>query len=143
MRFIVTSNKLLENLLKLKHEVRNSPILAMLEDFLFELNANADNSKARKAGLKSAIARLKLLKSSKVVNKLRRLVFNTKYLRHLKNFFSYSSRTSNVVIIRRILLKLLKKSPQDEPAVYFLKRANSIFHNKNFTYANKTIGHSR
>lgn len=127
MQFIVTSTNLLDNLVKLKLEVQPSPVLALIEEFLFVLRGDDNISpKARKARLKSAVERLKELKSSKALRKLKSLVLNTKYLRQLKNFFSYSSRTNNVVIIRRILLKLSKKSPEEGPAIYLLSKSNSF-----------------
>jgi hypothetical protein len=145
MRVIVTSKSLVEQLQKLKFEVAATPnpILGVIEEFLKEIAADASGSKAGKVRIKKAFARLTLLKSSKLVEKVKRLVFNTKYLRHLKNFFSYSSCTNNIVIIRRILLKLLKKSPEEETAIYLHCKSNSFFNDKNFIYANTTIGYYR
>jgi len=142
MRFIVTSKSLVEQLQKLKFEVAVTPnlILGIIEEFVKELT---ENSKAGKTRIKRALARLKLLKSSKLIEKVKRLVFNTKYLRHLRNFFSFSSCTNNFVIIRRILLKLLKKSPEEDPAIYLLCNSNSFFNNKKHIYASKTIGYYR
>lgn len=152
MRLIITSKTLVEQLQNLKLEVaaKPNPVLAIIEEILFglptdknESTTDKNDSKANRARVKSALSRLKLLKNSKLVKKVKRLVFNTKYLRHLRNFFSCSSCTNNFVSIRRILLKLLKKNPEEDHAIYLLCNSNSFFNNKKFNYAHKTIGYYR
>jgi len=140
VKFIVTKEALLKNLQQIEGVVSHNPVLSALESFLFELSKGPVRSKL---AIDRTLASLKEWRHSKISKFVRRVIRNTKRLKHLRNFFSFSSCINIFTVHRRFLLQLIKRSPEEDGAFELLVNSNSFYSRQKMVYDTKNFRYHR